>query len=93
MSSLRRERIRRAGRARFILLYGVCGFGLLFGSAMALLFGLPAFFVVRLLHGHFEPFSVWWCFVLPVALGMVAGFQWGGRMWEALFTSSSHPST
>ena len=99
MSSVRRERIRKLGRVRFIWLFGVCCWGLPFGLAFVVPFGLPGLFLVHWLHGqsHFEASGIWWCLVVPMLISAVGGYEWGSRMWAALYASppeaSSHPST
>ncbi|MDR3401886.1 MAG: hypothetical protein P4L99_05240 [Chthoniobacter sp.] len=98
MSSRRRERIRRLGRTRFILLYGVCGWGLPFGLVMATIMGLPAFLLLRVLNVQVDPSHFWLYLIFPILISAVGGFQWGRGMWDVLFeplppTSSSSSST
>jgi len=82
MNESRRQRIRRGGRIRFILLYGVCGWGLLFGLAFAIFLVLPAFLLMRWLGPPMGPWDAWLCFGIPMLLSAIGGFKWGSGMWE-----------
>ena len=90
-----RERLPQRGRTGFILLYGVCGWGLLtgllFSLAWTVIVSLPSFLLLRVLGSHLSEIDVWLLFGLPLALAIVGfafgGVQWGRAMWQVF----SHP--
>ena len=101
MSGSRRLRIQKLGRTKFILLYGVCGWGLLtgllFGLAMEFTLGLPAFLLLHWLGVPAAALDPWSLVVFPMGLSIVGfaigGFQWGSAMWEVVSSSPQSPSS
>ncbi len=68
---------REGGRKRFILLNGMCGFGLCWGVAMALLYGF------HLIPGGTEGTGFDGSrFLIYLPAGLAAGALWGWWMWR-----------
>jgi hypothetical protein len=81
------------------LIYGVCGWGLLtglvWGVAMALIFSVPSFLLLRALGRQLSNPDLQFLFGFPLILGMIGfafgGVAWGRALWEVVSSQPPEP--